>query len=152
MNYAEIIAEASPPIGTLTQDLPKRFFHFTHDQSMVDAIAKNGFDLNKFGFTGKKFNMPDLTKYDPAGVYCQDAAEIMNSNFQPWVIFELIGHPTALASRHVFFKDLAEHYGCVGKRLSQKLLQQGIQVVQNVREFVILDTKIIHILDWSKRP
>jgi hypothetical protein len=44
---------------TLTNQQAKRFFHFAHDQSNVDAIVQHGFDLNMFGHTGKKFNMPD---------------------------------------------------------------------------------------------
>jgi hypothetical protein len=151
MNWLEIMRETiDPALGRVTRDLPKRFFHFTHEQSNVEAIVKHGFDLTMFGHTGKKFNMPDMTRYDPAGVYCQDAAEIMNKGYQPWVEFALTGSPVALASSHVFFRDLAKAYDCVGAKLSAALMAHGISVVQNVREFVILDVKLIRLIDWSR--
>jgi hypothetical protein len=80
---AEVEQHPDPAsLGTLTYDLPALFFHFTHDQARVDSIVANGFSLRHFGFSGKKYNMPEMTRYDPAGIYCQDAAEV-NKRFQP---------------------------------------------------------------------
>ena len=147
----DILNETVDPssLGRLTHDLPPLFFHFTHEQEMVDSIVHHGFDLRKFGLTGRKFNVPDMTRYDPAGVYCQDASEIANRGYQPWLTFSLTGHPLALTSPHAFFRDLATAYSCVGNALSAKLRRQGISVVQNVREFVILDPRLIKLEDWS---
>jgi hypothetical protein len=144
-----LLMETSKRPGELTSNLPDKFFHFTHDQAMVDSIVQNGFDVTMFGYTGKKFNMPDWTRYDPAGVYCQDAAAVASRGYSPWVIFQLSGQPTALASPHSFFQELSEHYGCVGRALTRRLLADGIQVVRNVHEFVVLDPRLIEITDWS---
>lgn len=136
-------------LGALTYDLPTLFFHFTHDQERVESIVANGFSLRHYGFSGKKFNVPDVTRNDPAGIYCQDAAEIANNRYRPWVTFRLIGRPRALTSRFYLFRDLADAYGCVGRQLTGKLLKQDIQVLQSVREFVILNPSIIELVDWS---
>ena len=124
MKWSDIINETVDvtSLGQITRDLPERFFHFTHDQSNVESIVARGFDLAMFGHTGRKFNMPDLTRYDPAGVYCQDASEIMHKGFQPWIEFTLNGSPVALTSPHVFFRDLAKAYDCVGAALSNALM------------------------------
>jgi hypothetical protein len=137
-------------LGSLTTHLPDQFYHMTHDQAMVDSIVKSGFDLKMFGYTGKKFNSHEWTKFDPAGVYCQDASEI-HGRFTPWLTFTLTGNPTALASPHHFLNHIAAAYGCIGRPLSRQLLRQGISVIQNVGEFIILDTALIQLVDWSGR-
>lgn len=138
-------------LGQLTRNLPDKFFHFTHDLDMLHSILQDGFDLSRFGYSGRKFNAEEITRFDPAGVYCQDLSEVESRNYRPWLIFRLKGRPQALTSPFHFMPDLAKDFAAVGDKLRQKLLAQDVQVIGNVREWIILDLKLIEIIDWKDR-
>jgi hypothetical protein len=136
-------------LGEITRNLPNKFFHFTHDEIMKNSIIKHGFDLKHFGYSGRKFNAQSITQFDPAGVYCLDLAEVENRGYKPWLIFNLRNQPQALISKYHFLPDLAKAYNSTGEKLRQKLLQQNIQAICNVREWIILAPHLINISDWS---
>lgn len=56
-------------------EIPIRLIHTTHTADMVRSIQKSGFDLKRFGYTGRKFRVNKrLTRFDPTGIYTLDAS------------------------------------------------------------------------------
>lgn len=148
MRFSEISRNLSS-LGDLTTDLPTTFLHYTHDETMLRSIIKNGFTLDRFGETGKRFDVTSITQHDPAGIYAVALEWQGKPDNRPWVTFTLSGNPTALVSRHYMFHNLNRAFQASGEELRMKLLAANISVIRSVNEWVVLDLSVIRIRNWS---
>lgn len=111
------------------------------------SIIQQGFHLKKFGQTAKQYKS-DLGDFDPAGVYL---TEYNQGDFldpkRPYLIVSLRGNPKALVSKtnENLKRILAKDFNAVGKKLSEILLKGGIQIVNSLQEWIILDPTLIKI-------
>ena len=132
------------------------FIHFTDEPADAAAIAKHGFDLKKFGRTGRKYAAAThLTEHDPRGVYAhawKDGAEAWGGG-KPYVIF------TVPVARAIYWDNDPDHAPCgkaiisqihggkTGAALSKALLKDGIQAIFSKHsEQIILDTSGIEFV------
>lgn len=139
------------PYGTLTTDLPKYLLHYTKKKEDLDSILKSGFDLKRFGRTGKEANQPDMIKHDPAGIYLTELDPNYVDYYRPFVICTLKGHPTALVSKETHGNELkvliSKATGLSGKPLTTFLLKHNIQVVKSLYEWIVLDPNLLTPVD-----
>jgi hypothetical protein len=142
-------------IGTLGR-VPDLFLHYTHSDDQVRSILADGFDLGRFGQTGRKYRAYEMTRFDPRGVYAV-AFEGYVDQARPFVLFRLFGDANMLSRPDTSHpgegenikEELARLCGCTGARLTARLLSAGIDVIQSLSEFIILDPAMIRIVRTS---
>ena len=135
-------------------DIPRFFIHRTEKKEDALSILHNGFNLNKFGRTGRQTRQTQLCNYDPKGVYALDMnypeEELNSYDTRPYVIF------TANISKALVIEEkgitdakmcVSQYFGKIGAQLRNLLMKKGYQAILRPKsEQIILDTNIITIV------
>lgn len=129
--------------------------HRTAEPKYAEAIAQKGFDLKKFGYSAKKFNMPGLAENDPVGIYATPHPFGDEDNIyagEGYVVF--LVNPEAKVLVHEMEgsdakRALYSHYEATSsKDLSNKLLALGVDGVISRsldNEYIALNTESISL-------
>lgn len=123
------------------------FVHYVFSGDPKDArsIARNGFDLSRFGATARRFNAHEaLTRYDPVGVFATIAEPGMDLDRRdlPYVTFR-----TRVTEDEVLYEGkeaAAVIHGKTGAPLTKALLKQGFKLLIGEIECIVLDTSVIY--------
>lgn len=139
----------TPEATGILRSLPAKFIHFTDSIEAAKAIYDGGYDLSMFGATGQKYNVsPELTQWDPKGMYTLEYEEGMEQNApRPWVLFEKEISQAVMMTDKKYERGkcgkakLSELFGgAVGPDLQRALMDAGIDAVVSAGgEQVILD-------------
>jgi len=139
----------------LLHEIPKLFIHRTENKKDALSIQKYGFNLKKFGRTGKKTRQFSLCQFDPKGVYAIDINspndELNSYDSRPYVIFTANISKALLIEEKTFVNAklcLSKYFNFnTGGKLTNMLLKRGYQaVIRPDSEQIILDPKIITII------
>jgi hypothetical protein len=158
------LLEADSPIPHITSEvvirdakpneIPKKLIHTTHTPEMARSIEQNGFDLKRFGYTGRKFKTPNwLTQNDPTGVYTL-AAESGEDKYEtrPFVLLKAnirkALYMEETSSNTNSKKELSALFGGKTKAALRKaLLRLGYDaVLRKGSEQIILNPQVLTVI------
>ena len=135
-------------------EIPSHFVHRSDDQSAIDDIAQNGYNLNRFNQTARKYNIPqDMIQYAPRGAYSLSVDDPMvvsqKNDPRPFIVFKAAIDKALILILKDKWADPKEplskiNGGKTGAQLRNALLKQGYQAVLIPgSEQIILDTKLM---------
>jgi hypothetical protein len=136
-------------------DIPRLFYHKTTDRADILSIQRNGFDLSKFGRTGRRCHMQHCCLFDPKGVYCLALDNYQQTEYdkRPYVIFQAhISKAIVVEEKSgslISPKQCLSHYfgNKTGGRLTNFLQKKGYQAILRPHsEQIIFDPSIIRIV------